>query len=80
MMSLKHDYANYDQFAPNFNMTYQTIQCISVPHLRLFGPMKTDLWVIEVGEFSIMLYGKMGWKAFFWLLTWLLQYKCIEIL
>ena len=25
MMSSKHDYANYDKFAPKFNMTYKTI-------------------------------------------------------
>ena len=26
-----------------------------------FGPRKTELRAKEVGEFSIMLYGKMGW-------------------
>ena len=52
---------NYDQFAPNFDIAYKTIQCVSVPNLNLFGPMKTELLAKEVGEFSIMLYGKIGW-------------------
>ena len=39
MMSPKHDNANYDQFAPNFD----TIQHVSVPNLKLFGPMNTEL-------------------------------------
>ena len=58
--SSKHDWANYDQFAPNFDMACKTI-LVSVPNLKLFGSMKTELWAEEVGEFSIMLYGKMGW-------------------
>ena len=33
---------------------------VSVPNLKLFGPTKTDLWAKEIGEISIMLYGKMG--------------------
>ena len=60
MTSPMHDYANYDQFAPNFD-----IQRVSVPNLKLFGPMITELWAKKVGEFSIMLYGKMGWWALF---------------
>ena len=27
---------------------------MSVPNLNLFGPMKTELWAKEVGEFSII--------------------------
>ena len=50
----KHDYANCDQFALNFDMVCKTIHCVSVPNLKLFGPMKTELWAKEVGEFSIM--------------------------
>ena len=61
MTSSKHDYANYDQFAPNFDMVYKTMQRVSVPNLKLFGPMKTEIWAKEVGEFSITLYGKIGW-------------------
>ena len=57
----KHDYANYDQFAPNFDMTYKTTQCVSVPNLKLFRSIKTELWAKEVGEVFIILYGKMGW-------------------
>ena len=75
----KHDYANYDQFAPNFDMACKTIQHVSVPNLKLFEPNKTKLWEKEVGRFSIMLYGKMGWSAFFCPPTWLPQYKCMEI-
>ena len=36
------------------------VQCVSVPDLKLFGPMNTELWAKEVGEFSVMFYGKMG--------------------
>ena len=61
MTPSKHDYANYDQFAPNFGVTYKAIQRASVSNLKLFGPMTRELWEKEVGEFSIMLYGKMGW-------------------
>ena len=75
-MSPKHDYANYDQFAPNFGMAYKTIQHVSVPNMKLFGSLKTELWAKEVGEFSIRLYRKMGWWALFCLPRWLPQYKC----
>ena len=61
---IKQDYANYDQFAPNFGMVYKTMQYVSVPNSKLFGQMKTEIWAKEVREFSInMLYGKMGWQA-----------------
>ena len=52
--SSKHDYANYDQFAPIFVVVYKTIQHVSVPNLNLFGPTKTELRAKEVGKFSIM--------------------------
>ena len=39
-------------------MAYETTQRVSVPNLKLFGPMKTNLWAKEVGEFSIMLHGE----------------------
>ena len=42
-------------------MEYKTIKRVSVPNLKSFGPAKTKLRAKEVGEFSIMLYGKMGW-------------------
>ena len=42
-------------------MTYKTTQCISVPNLKLFGSIKAELLAKEVGEVSIMLYGKMRW-------------------
>ena len=61
MTSSKHDYAYDDQFAPNFDITYKTIQCVSVLNLNLFGPMKPKLPAKEAGEFSIILYEKMGW-------------------
>ena len=56
-------YVNYDHFAPNFDVTYKTIQRVPVPNLKLFGPMKTELWAKEVTEFSVMLYGKMNWSV-----------------
>ena len=46
-------------------MAYKTIQRVSVPNLKLFGSMKTELRAKEVGEFSIMSYGKVGWWASF---------------
>ena len=30
----KHDYANYDQFAPNFDMVYKAIQRVSIANLK----------------------------------------------
>ena len=33
-------------------MAYETIQRVSVPNLKLFGPSKTELWAKEGGEFS----------------------------
>ena len=57
MTSSKHDYTNYDRFVPNFDMAKKTIKRVSVSNLKSFGPAKTE----EVGEFFIMLCGKMGW-------------------
>ena len=42
-------------------MAYKTIKRVSVPNLKSFGPTKTELQAKEDGEFSIVLYGKMGW-------------------
>ena len=50
--SLKHDYVNNDQFSPN--RACKTVQHVSVANLKLFGPIKTELWDKEVREFSIM--------------------------
>ena len=61
----KHDYANYDQFAPNFDITSKTIQRVSVPNLNLFGPMKTELRAKEVGEISVMFMGKWAGRHSF---------------
>ena len=30
-------------FSPNFDITYKTIQRVSVPNLNVFGSMKTEL-------------------------------------
>ena len=57
----KHDFANYDRFVPNFGVAYKTIMLVSVLNFKLFRPTKIELQAKEVGEFSIMLYGKMGW-------------------
>ena len=34
----EHDHGNYDQLAPDFDMTCRTIQCVSLPNLKSFGP------------------------------------------
>ena len=60
MTSSKLDHANYNQFVSNVDMAHKTIQRVSVPNLKVFEPMKTELWSKEAGEFSVMLYGKMG--------------------
>ena len=57
----KHDFANYYRFVLNFGMVYKTTKCVSVPNLKSFRPTKTEFQAKEVGEFSVMLYGKMGW-------------------
>ena len=43
MTSSKHNDANYDQFAPNFDMAYKTTQCVSVLNLKLFVSTKAEL-------------------------------------
>ena len=55
-------------------MANKTIQPVSVPNLKSFGPMKTDSWAKEVGEVSIMLYGKIGSQALFCLVAAILMY------
>ena len=64
MRHQKLDYANFHRFVPNFDMAYKTIKRVSVPNLKSFGPTKTELRAKEVGELSIMLYGKMSWGYF----------------
>ena len=54
MTSSNQVYANYDQFAPHFSMACNTKQRVWVPNLKLLGPVKTELWVKEVGELSVM--------------------------
>ena len=49
----KHDYANYDQFASNFDIAYKTIQRVSVPNLNLFGPKKTEFLAKELEDFQL---------------------------
>ena len=55
MTSSNLTYENCGQFAPNFDTAYKTIQRVSVLNLKLFGPMKTELWAEEVRHFFIML-------------------------
>ena len=45
----KCDFANYDRFVPNFGMTFKTIKRVTVPNLKSFRPMKTELQAKEVG-------------------------------
>ena len=51
----KHYHANCDQFAPNFDMAYKTIQCVIVSNLKLCGPTRTQLMAKEIEEISIIL-------------------------
>ena len=74
MTSSKHDYANYEQFAPNFDMAYETVQGVSTKfEVTVVGPMTIELWAREVRELFIKLYGKISWWAFCCPLTWLLN-------
>ena len=41
-------------YNPKFYMVNKTIQRVSVPNLKFFGPIKTELWAKEVGDFSFM--------------------------
>ena len=43
-------------------MAYKITKRVSVPTLKSLGPTKTELRAKEVGERSVMLYGKMGWR------------------
>ena len=54
MTSSNRDHGNYDQFAPNFDMAFGTIQSVLVPNLKSHGPIKIELWTKEVEEISIM--------------------------
>ena len=58
----KHDYANYDQFVPSFNMVHKTIHktCFCTK-FKVIQTNENRVMGKEVGEFSILLYGKMGW-------------------
>ena len=62
-------------------MAYKTTQHVSAPNLKLFGPMKTELRVKEVEEFSIQLRYLYDRKIgqFFFPQTWLPQYKRMDI-
>ena len=53
MTSPKHDCANYNQFAPNFDVAYKTIKCVSMPNLKLFGPKKTELGKIAHNFYNL---------------------------
>ena len=54
MTSSKVSLCKLLSIAPNFDIGCKTIEHVSVPNLKLFGPMKTKLWAKEVGELSIM--------------------------
>ena len=41
-------------------MAYKTVPRVTVPNLKLFGKIKTELWAKEFGEFSLMLSGENG--------------------
>ena len=41
-------------------LTWWQEVCVSVPNLKLFEPMQTDLWAKEAGGCPLMIYGKMA--------------------
>ena len=47
---------NYDQFSPKFDIVSKTIQRISVPNLKLFGQMKTEVRAKEVWRIFLLCY------------------------
>ena len=51
---IKTSNANFNDIALNSEMVYNNIQRVSIPHLKLFGQIKVELWAKEVGEFSVM--------------------------
>ena len=61
----KHDYANYDQFAPSFVIAYKTTQHVSVQNLNLFGSMKTELRAKKLGNFLLCNMGKWAGRYSF---------------
>ena len=64
MTSSNRDHGNYDQFAPNFDMAFGTIQSVLVPNLKSHGPIKIELWTKEVEEISIMVIWENGLVAY----------------
>ena len=56
------------------------MQLVFIPNRKLFGQMKTELWSNKVGEFSVMLYGRMSWWAFFYPPSWLLLHLLLFVL
>ena len=62
-------------------MASETILYFSVPNLKSFGALKTELNAKKDGEFSIMLYEKRaGGYAFSDQHHWLTQYEFMEII
>ena len=47
-------------FLLNIGTTCTVVQYVSLPNLNSSRPSKRDLWAKEVGDFFIMLFGKMG--------------------
>ena len=51
----KHDHANHDQFAPNFDTACKTIQRVSVPNFTLLDQ-------------SNRVMGKRSWRIFYYVI------------
>ena len=62
-----------------FPVAYTIIQCASVPHLKLSGSVETKLWTKKVGDFSVVLDGKVGRWVFFSLLSVEFNSSCVYI-
>ena len=86
MTSSKNDYENYGQFV-NFPQIFlydppdhTTCMYASVPNSMLFGPIKTEIWAKEVGEFSIIIFGPIkqshGPKKLENFLLWYMNQPC----
>ena len=60
-------------------MAYRTIQRVSVPNLKLFGSMKTELWANESWRIFYYVTWENGLVGILCPPTRLPRYKCIEI-
>ena len=58
MTSKKHDYANYDQFAPNFVIAYKTIQRVLYEICSYLDKHNQSYWPKKMENFLLCYVGK----------------------